>query len=141
MDVIGRIIAVMALSLYWVAGLQSVPANAACLPGQSCWQVPQLQNNPPPSIPDHTIEKQMLQDRAAVIQNQQQQLRNREQLRTPPATTTPLDRIQQRQQLRDDRDQLLQSQRSLQQSQQLWIDQHRPPAPTPYVVKPFGVRP
>lgn len=141
MDVTGRTIALMALGFCWILGLHSTPADAACLPGQSCWQVPQLQNNPPPSIPNHAAEQQVQQDRATVIQNQQQLIRDRAQLRTPPGTNTPLDRIQQRQQFRDDRDQLLQSQQSLQHSQQQLLNQQRPPAPTPYIVKPQGVMP
>lgn len=128
----------LSLGLGWGMGM---PADAACLPGQTCWQVPQLQNNPPPSIPNDSAAQQVLQDRATVIQNQQKLTRDRAQLRTPPGTNTPLDVIQQRQQLRDDRDQLLQSQQSLQHSQQLLLDQQRPPAPTPYIVKPQGVMP
>ena len=124
-----------------VACLQISQANAGCLPGQTCWQVPQLQNARMTPPPDHSAQQRVLDDRARVIQNQQQITSDRTKLLMPPATRTPLDRANLRQDLRTDRDQLLQSQQSLQRSQLLLQEQSRPPSPTPYVVKPAGTLP
>jgi small-conductance mechanosensitive channel len=114
----------------------AAPAQAACLPGQTCWQPPQLQSSPLPPRRDDSAEQQFNQDRATLNQQRQDLIQDRANLRTPPGTQTPLDRIQQREQLRQDHDQVLQMQRNLQQSQQHMLDQNRPPAPTPYYPKP-----
>ncbi|HVJ41751.1 MAG TPA: hypothetical protein VM639_09645 [Dongiaceae bacterium] len=111
-------------------------AFADCLPGQSCWQPPQLQDSPVPPPRSDALQQQLNQDRGTMMQNQQQITSDRSKLRVPPATQTPLDRIQQRQQLRQDRDQSFESQRALQGSQQQMLDSHRPPAPRPYVPGP-----
>jgi len=112
------------------------PANAGCLPGQTCWQPPQLQNSPLPPRRDDSAQQQFNQDRATLNQQRQNSIQDRSNFRMPPAGQTPLDRIQQREQLRQDRDQTLQMQQNLQQSQQRMLDQSRPPAPTPYLPKP-----
>jgi len=141
MDTALRHIAVMALGLGLITGLPLSPAVAACLPGQTCWQPPQLQNSPLPTVRDDSMQKQVQQDRTTVLQNQQKLTTDRTQLRMPLGNVTSLDRIQQRQQLRTDHQQLLQSQQALQQSQQLLLNQQRPPAPTPYVIRPLGGTP
>jgi hypothetical protein len=141
MDTVLRLIAGVALGLGLITGLPVPAAQAACLPGQTCWQPPQLQSTPLPTVRDDSMQQQVQQDRTAVMQNQQQLTTDRTQLRMPLGNVTPLDRIQQRQQLRTDHQQLLQSQQSLQQSQQLLLNQQRPPAPTPYVIRPLGGTP
>lgn len=112
------------------------PANAGCLPGQTCWAPPQLQNSPLPPRRDDSAQQQYNQDRATLSQQRQDLIQGRANFRTPPAGQTPLDRVQQREQLRQDHDQMLQMQQNLQQSQQHMLDQSRPPAPTPYLPKP-----
>jgi hypothetical protein len=141
MDVALRTIAMVVFGLGLVAGPIVPYADATCLPGQTCWQPPQLQNSQPPAVRDDSLQQQLQRDRTTVQQNQQQLTTDRTKLRMPLGTRTPLDQIQQRQQVRTDREQLLQSQQSLQRSQQLLLDQQRPPSPTPYVIKPLGARP
>jgi hypothetical protein len=141
MDAVLRTIALLAFGVSLVVGPIVPNASATCLPGQTCWQPPQLQNSQPPAVRDDTLQQQLLRDRTTVQQNQQQLTTDRTKLRMPLGTLTPLDKTQQRQQVRTDREQLLQSQQSLQRSQQLLLDQQRPPSPTPYVIKPLGARP
>lgn len=98
-------------------------ANAACLPGQTCWQPSQ------PTV--HDLQRQVQQDRAKWLNDQQQVISDRTKEQLPLGNPTPLDRIQQQQNLRQSEDQLRQSQQSLQQSQQSLQDQLRPPLPKP----------
>lgn len=119
-----------------VVALPAAAAHAGCLPGQSCWQVPQLQNSPLPPWRDDTPQQQYNQDRTTTLQQRQNLIQGRSKLLTPPATQTPLDQIQQREQLRQDRDQLLKSQQQQQNSQQRLLDSHRPTPPSPYVIQP-----
>lgn len=122
----------IALAACYAAG----PAYAACLPGQTCWQPPQLQTSPLPPRRDDSAQRQLDQDRATLNQQRQDLIQDRAKFRTPPAGQTPLDRIQQREQLRQDHDQILQMQQNLQQSQQHMLDRQRPASPTPYLPKP-----
>lgn len=130
-----RTILTIFISSLLASGAPAV-AFADCLPGQSCWQPPQLQNQPVPPPQGDALQQQMNQDRRTMMQHEQQITSDRAKLRVPPATQTPLDRIQQRQQLRQDRDQFLNSQKALRGSQQQMLDSHRPPAPRPYVPGP-----
>jgi len=124
------------LSAGLVIALSSAAAYAGCLPGQTCWQPPQLQNSPLPTRRDDSSQQQSNQDRTTVLQQRQNLIQDRSNLLTPPATQTPLDRIQQREQLRQDRDQMLKSQQDQMQSQQRLLDSHRPAPPSPYIIQP-----
>ena len=111
---------------FWItAALPMSAALAACLPGQTCWTVPIPQSGV--SAPQNdALQRQVDSDRAKMLYDQQQLNSARTQATLPLGSPTPLDRIEQRQNLDRAQQQLWQSQSTLQRSQQLLLDQKRP---------------
>lgn len=107
-------------------------AMAACLPGQTCWSVTGTEAGAPSGnrgTRDDALQRQLDSDRAKVLRDQLQLNSAQTKVTAPLGSPTPLEQIEQRQDLQRSQQQLWQSQQNLQRSQQLLLDQKRPTLP------------
>lgn len=116
------------------AAVLPVPAAlAACLPGQTCWSVTGTEAGTSGgfggSAQGAAAQRQFDSDRAKVLRDQLQLNSARTKATLPLGSPTPLEQIEQQQDLQRSQQQLWQSQQNLQRSQQLLLDQKRPTRP------------